>query len=739
MRIVRYQTNFSSGELDPLLRARSDLAQYQNGMERAKNVVIQPQGGIRRRDGLRFIQDFTGFTNFKLIPFEFSTADSYLLVLVPDRIYIFKGGVLQTNINGSGNDYLASTGITAPMLDELNYTQAVDTLILCHEDLQTKRLVRNSDTSWTIENVPFDKIPQYAFGFDTHEPTFTITPSAIDGNITLTASSATTDNGTAQAGSSDTITLKSSTSMTSDDQPNGMFIVLTSGTGAGQTRHIEDYVASTKVATVYPAWTTPPDATTGYKIAPFAEAAVGEYVQVKNGFGRARYVEYVSDTQMKAVTEVPFFDTSAIVSGDWESEHGYEDTWSSTRGWPRSAAFYQNRLYFGGSKSRRNTIWGSTVIDYFNFDLGTGLDDEAIEATINTSQYNAIVNIEGQDDLRIFTTGGEFAVLGSTTGVLTPATFVVRTQTRLGSKPGVPVEDLNGASVFVQRGGNSLVSFQYTDTTNSYAIQQLSVLSSHLVKQPVDIAIRRGTSTDETDTLYVVNGTDGSITVYSILASQGVIAASEFLTGSNEDDEFIAVAVEIDQVFVIVKRTINSSVKYYLELFDQDLFVDSAVDSTSPGGTTTVTVAHLPNTQVDIIVDGTVQAEQTVPSSSPYTLTLDTAADDSYQVGIDFAVEAKTMPAEPNVASGSKQGVQKRIVQIDAVVRETQSLVLNGSNVPFLQFGSSVLDTVITPFSGVKTVHGVLGFAREGQITISQNYPLKLNVLGVEYVMSLGD
>lgn len=739
MRIVRYQTNFSSGELDPLLRARSDLAQYQNGLERAKNVIVQPQGGIRRRDGLRFLHDFTGFTEFKLIPFEFSTADSYLLVFVPDRIYVFKDGVLQTNINGSGNNYLASTGITSAMLDELNYTQSVDTLILCHEDLQTKRLVRNSDTSWTLENLPFDRIPKYAYEFDTHDPTFSITPSSIDGNITITASGATTDTGTAQGGSSTTITLKSATSFTSDDQPNGMFVVLTSGTGAGQTRHVEDYVASTKVLTVYPAWTTAPNSSTGYKVVPFAEAAVGEYAQVKNGFGRARYVEYVSDTEMKAVTDVPFFDTNAVAAGDWESEHGYEDTWSSTRGWPRSAAFFQNRLYFGGSKSRRNTIWGSQVINYFNFDLGTGLDDEAVEATINTSQYNAIVGIEGQNDLRIFTTGGEFVVSAPTGGGLTPSSFVVQSQTRLGTKPGVPIEDLNGASVFVQRGGNTLISFQFTDSTNSYAVQQLSVLSSHLIKQPIDLAIRRGTSTDETDTLYVINGTDGSMTIYSILASQGVIAASEFLTGTNEDDEFKAVAVEIDTVFVIVKRTINGATKYYLERFDSDLLVDSAISSSSPGGTTTIDVDHLPNTEVSILVDGTVQASQTVPASSPYTLTLTTTADDSYQVGLDFVIEARTMPAEPNMPGGTKQGVQKRIVQIDAVVKDTQSLVLNSTNVPFLQFGSSVLDTVITPYTGVKTLHGILGFAREGQVTISQNYPLKLNVLGVEYIMSLGD
>ena len=160
MRVTQFQTNFSVGELDPLLRARTDLSQYQNALEEATNVIIQPQGGLKRRDGLKFIHNFGGsFTSFKLIPFEFSVTDSYLLVVVTGRIYVFKDGVLQTNINGSGNDYITASAITAAMIDEIQFTQAVDTLILCHEDLQTKRLVRNTDTSWTFENLPLVNLP----------------------------------------------------------------------------------------------------------------------------------------------------------------------------------------------------------------------------------------------------------------------------------------------------------------------------------------------------------------------------------------------------------------------------------------------------------------------------------------------------------------------------------------------------------------------------------------------------
>jgi len=731
MRVTQFQTNFSVGELDPLLRARTDLQQYQNALEEATNVIIQPQGGLRRRDGLKFIDDFgSSFTSFKLIPFEFSVDDSYLLVFVNGRIYIYKASVLQTNINGSGNDYLAAADITAAMLDELQYTQAVDTLILCHEDLQTKRLVRNSDTSWTLENLPITNAPKYAYAFDTHQPNFTVTPSAVDGNVTITASAVTTDTGTAQAGGADTITLKAATSYTSDDDPNGMFITLTSGTGAGQTRHVEDYVASTKVLTVYPPWDTAPNATTGYKVEAFAEAAVDEYLQVNNTFGRARYVEYVSPTSMKAYVEVPFFDTTAIVAGEWESEHGYEDTWSTTRGWPRSATFHEGRLYFGGSKSRPNTVWGSRVIDYFNFNPGTGLDDESVEATINTNQLNSIVNIVASADLRIFTTGGEFVVIQADDTPITPSNFMVRPQTRQGSKPGVPHEDLNGASIFVQRQGKSLNAFQFGSDTRQYQIQQISVLSSHLIKNPVDLAARRSTSTDEADRLFVVNGDDGSISVYSILVGQNVIAPSKFTT----DGEFVAIAVEVSDVYVIVKRNVDGTDVYYLEKFDGALTTDSAKTG---GAAASVTMDHLEAKTVEIIRDGVVEATQTVPAT-PFTVTFDKAATSSYEVGLGFTVSVKTMPTEPVLSSGSVQGVRKRIVQVDAIVNQTKDLVINGKQISFRNFGVGVLDQPIEAFTGVKTAHGILGYSATGQITLTQNVPLPMTVLGLEYKLSVG-
>ena len=668
-RIVQFQTNFSVGELDPLLRARTDLQQYKNALDTAQNVIVQPQGGIRRRPGTEFIYDFgSSFTAFKIIPFEFSVDDNYTLVFVAARIYVFKAGVLQTNINSSGNDYITATGITAAMLDELNFTQAVDTLILCHEDLQTKRLVRNSDTSWTFENLPITNIPKFAFSITTTTGSSYNTgvahdhlePSGTDGNITLTAKH------------------------------------------SGSDANI--FTAS-------------------------ASSYVGQYINV-TPFGRLRIVRKVSAAKLEVYCEVPLFDTSDIDDADWEYEEGYEDTWSNTRGWPRSAAFHEGRLYFGGSKTRPNTIWGSRVVDYFNFDVGTGLDDEGVESTINTNQLNVITHINAGPDLQIFTTGGEFVVVQGSTDPITPSSFLVKPQSRIGGKPGVPIEDLQGATVFVQRQGKSIISFQFTDTTASYGSQPLSVLSSHLLNDPVDLSVRRATSTDETDRLFLVNS-DGSMAVYSILQSQNIIAPSKFVT----DGDYIAIANEQAETYCIVKRNVNSTDKYYLERFDDDITLDSAK---SGAAASSVTMGHLQGKTVEIVRDGVVEPSQTV-GALPHTVTFATAATSSHQVEHNYTVTVKTMPAEPQLAQGTVQAKKKRIIQVDAIVHETQNMTINDKLVSFRNFGEDVLDSAVEEFTGTKTMHGILGFSGTGQITISQTVPLKMTVLGIEYHMSVGN
>ena len=544
----------------------------------------------------------------------------------------------------------------------------------------------------------------------------------MSGNITLTTTSAKHDTGTAQAGTSTTITLRAPSSST-NDYYNGLSITITGGTGSGQIRIIEDYVGSTKVATVDRAWTTTPDATSTYSITSWTTDSVNQYVNASPQ-GRARIVRYVSATVVEAITEYPFFNTTAIDAGRWEFEHGYEDVWSSTRGWPRTVTFHEGRLYFGGSKSRPSTIWGSKIGLFFEFVPTESLDDDAVEATLDTNELNIITDIISSRDFQVFTTGGEFYVPQQGTDPITPLTFTFKNVSRNGVKPGTRVQSVETGSVYIQRQGKSLNEFVFSDTQLTYITQRISLLAGHLLKGPQRIALRKASSTEEGDLLLMTNVDDGSMAAFSIMRSQQLTSPSEFTT----DGEFIDVGVDVNEIYCVTKRVFNSTTRYFVELFGYDYYTDCAFVGTT--GSTATGLPHI-GKSLNVITDGVPQSNETVSAGG--AVTFDRTATTSYEVGLPITVYAKTMPVEVKLQTGSRVSFKKRIVEISAILNESQNLILNDQPVAFRLLDNPLLDLPVPEFTGIKRIHGVLGYSREQAIEIEQNLPLKMNLLGLDY------
>ena len=728
-RFVDFTTNFSTGELDPLLRARVDLQAYANALSKATNVLIQPQGGLRRRPGLKHIYELPNTSTestgngVRMVSFQFSVDDSYMLVFTHNRMYVVKNGVVQTNINGSGNPYLTTT-IGSSIVDDMCWTQSADTLIVVHPDLQPVRITRTSDTAWTATTITFDSVPKYAFNIDFHTNNgSTLTPSAVSGNVTLTASTTHHDSGTLQAGTSTTVTLKSTASAV-DDIYNGMYVNITGGTGSGQTRLIEDYNGTTKVATVGEAFTVTPNGTSTYTTTTFSALSVNQYINAQPQ-GRARIVRYVSATVVEAVTEYPFFNTTAIDAGRWELEHGYVDVWSSTNGWPRTVTFHEGRLYFGGSKSRPSTVWGSKIGLFFDFVPSESLDDDAVEATLDTNDLNVIIDIVSSRDFQVFTTGGEFYVPQQGTDPITPLTFTFKNVSRNGSKPGTRVQSVESGSVYIQRQGKSLNEFVFSDTQLTYITQRISLLAGHLLKSPQRIALRKSSSTDESDLLLMTNTSDGSMAVFSIMRSQQITSPSEFTT----DGEFIDVGVDVTQIYAVTKRIFNGTTRYFIEQFKDDLYTDCAFVGASAGGVGSG-LPHI-GKSLNVITDGVPQSNETVSSGG--AVTFDRESTTSYEVGLPITVYVKTMPVEIKLQTGSRVSFKKRIVEISAVLKDTQHMLMNDQPVITRTLDNPLLDLAVPTFTGIKRVNGVLGYRNEQAIEVAQNLPLKMNLLGLDY------
>jgi hypothetical protein len=656
-RLIRLlKSDFTSGEVDPLLKARTDIKHYFSGAEELRNVVVMPQGGIKDRPGLKFINNVSTLTSgndpddgARFVSFEFDSETTYLLLFLDREIRIYKNGAQVHSITGL-------TQWTGAKLADLNWTQSNDTLIIFHPTTQPYTIVRVSDTSWTITALSFAYIPKYDYSPATATPNWTITPSAVSGQIKIT--------GTAT--------------------PN------------------------------------------------FTSAYLGQ--KISGNGGLARVVQVNSTSEVVAVVEIPFYNIDAMTTTNWTFHSGFEDTWSGARGWPACGTFHDGRLYMGGGP-RPSTLWGSRIGEYFDFEPGSGLDDEPIELTLDTDQLNDIVNLFSLKDLIIFTTGGEFYVPERP---ITPNESSTINATRRGSKKGLRVVELDGAALFIQRGGKAVREFVLLeDGSNNYTADNLSLLSSHMIDNPADFNKRRSTSTEENDLLIVVNP-DGTAALCSTIRSQQVIAWS---TMDTPNGDILRVGVDDTDIYFLIKREINGGDKWFVEMFDSTLRMDCAVRvDTSGGATSTITAAHLLNEEdVHVYADDNYQGAFELDGSGQATIPNE--SDEYYEAGYFFPISAITLPVEPTLPEGTAFGKKKRIIEITSELYETEHIVFNGREAVFKQFGlagsGSPLDVDGVNFTGRITQEGFLGYTDKGQVTVTKNRPGRMTLLGVGVKLSI--
>ncbi len=285
----------------------------------------------------------------------------------------------------------------------------------------------------------------------------------------------------------------------------------------------------------------------------FTAASVGSLINVRSG--QVTISEYVSPTEVKATVNCKLASTGS--TNDWE-----ESAFSSLRGWPNSITFHQNRLVFGGSKSLPNRLWFSKSGDLFCFDIGTGLDDEAIEFGILSDQVNTIKALVSARHLLVFTTGAEWMVSGNP---LTPTSIQLSRQTSTGSydKCCLYPQQIDGATVFVSQSGHQLREFLYTDTEQAYQSKDLTLMSGEIISSPVDNDFSR----DEC-VLYIVLA-DGSVSCLTSYRTEEVTAWSKLRTNG----KFLSVAVIGNEIYFCTLRKNG----YFIEKISDEFYADCAV------------------------------------------------------------------------------------------------------------------------------------------------------------------
>ena len=271
--------------------------------------------------------------------------------------------------------------------------------------------------------------------------------------------------------------------------------------------------------------------------------------------GKQWIIESVQTARIAIVyTNGNFILPGAAIS-DWN-----EAAFGNKRGWPISVSFHQNRLVFGGTMSAPNNIWMSKVGEYNNFDVGTGLEDEAVFAVLLASRHHQICTIVSSYALQILTSTGEWAISNAP---LSPSNVDIKQHTSIGSIVGryLPPQQIEGSTVFISASGKDIRELDLDTLNDKYNATDLSVFSKHLMNNPISIAYNQNTHQ-----LFVVME-DGYIAVFNKHVNTDIAAWARYTT----DGKFKYVSVMNNETYVIVKRE-NTE---YLEKFDDSCLNDS--------------------------------------------------------------------------------------------------------------------------------------------------------------------
>ena len=186
-RVAAQLTNFTGGELSPRLDGRNDLTKYSSGCKTLENFIVYPHGAAARRPGTNFISEVkTSAKKTRLIPFEFSTTQTYILEFGDQYIRIYKD---QGQVQSGGSAVEIATPYLEAELFELKFAQSADVMYICHPNHEVEKLSRTSHTSWTLSDCSFTKGPMQ----DANITTTTLNPgqAAVGTGVSLVASATT--------------------------------------------------------------------------------------------------------------------------------------------------------------------------------------------------------------------------------------------------------------------------------------------------------------------------------------------------------------------------------------------------------------------------------------------------------------------------------------------------------------------------------------------------------------------
>jgi len=478
-RVAAQLTNFTGGELSPRLDGRNDLTKYSSGCKTLENFIVYPHGAAARRSGTTFVAEVADSDNkTRLIPFEFSTTQTYMLEFsnLKMRVYKDDGSVLEGDKTISGITKANPAVVTATSHGYSNGDEVVISSVVGMTEVNSKRFLVADKTTNTFELQNKD-------GTDINSSAFTAYSS---GGVSNKVFEITTPYTTAQL--FDIKFAQSADVMYITHPAHEVEKLSRTGHTAWTLADVDFTKGPFQDANITTTTLTPASASVGSRNITasavtginggqgFIATDVGRQIHFNAGY--ATITSITSTTIVVATVTTAFTNGNAIA--DWRL-----GAFSDTTGHPSCVTFFEQRLVFAGTTNQPQTIFFSRSGDYENMDAnigGTVADDDAIIYTIASNQVNAIRFMTATRTLILGTAGGEFTVSGGgTDSAVTPTNILIKKQSNHGAA-NVDAIAVGNATLFLQRAKRKVRELAYNFDVDGYIAPDMTILAEHVTE-----------------------------------------------------------------------------------------------------------------------------------------------------------------------------------------------------------------------------------------------------------------
>lgn len=151
------QTSFVGGEFGSSLLGRVDIDQYKQACAIAQNWLIRPFGSIISTPGTQFINacktgGSTSISGVRLLPFQFSVTDSYIIEMGVGYFRFYTNGGLI--VSPGTTPYEVAHTYAAPSISSIQYCQNHDVVYLSQTRYKPATLTRSGSSNWDLANFP---------------------------------------------------------------------------------------------------------------------------------------------------------------------------------------------------------------------------------------------------------------------------------------------------------------------------------------------------------------------------------------------------------------------------------------------------------------------------------------------------------------------------------------------------------------------------------------------------------